>query len=573
MAIMIPETPREFNANSKEGLMFESLNKLPGEYYVVHSLKMTDFTKNDLKTREVDFLIFHPQKGILSLECKGGFPQYVNGEWKNGNGTPMGHGGPYRQSSSAMHAIEESMKLAGCGPMLNRCRMYFGVWFPSLTKENLRHQDLPPEADLSITLTMEDVADPLPAIERIFSINRYRDGKPVEQKLNQAETNFLLTRFICPQFKIVPTIMETRAEANIRFHKLLDEQYKLLEFLEDQPVAVINGAAGTGKTWVALEKARRHAQDGDEVLFLCYNKFLQKALEKQTRKYPGIHVYTIDGFACMICNTTESDYALLNKKLQKMFMEDDFPYQHIIIDEGQDFGQDAIEKNGILQLLCDIVTADEDKHGTFYAFYDKLQKIQGDKIPQCIEEADCRLTLTRNCRNTENIAKTSLAPVTGREPKMFPLAIPGKAARIAFCESKEDVIAKTDEAIQGLKAENDGETVILTCETTGSTILADQIVNNKYKGKYTITTCRRFKGLEADNIILVDVNANTFNKDEVLRFYVGASRAKLGLAIITSLDADTCSGLLQRHFDYPEEKTIKNPQSELAKNLNALRMK
>lgn len=97
------------------------------------------------------------------------------------------------------------------------------------------------------------------------------------------------------------------------------------------------------------------------------------------------------------------------------------------MDEGQDFGQDVIEKNGILQLLMDIVTADEEKHGTFYAFYDKLQKIQGDIIPQCIEEADCRLTLTRNCRNTENIAKTSLAPVTGREPKMFPMAMPGKA--------------------------------------------------------------------------------------------------------------------------------------------------
>ncbi len=573
MAIMIPETPREFKPNSKEGLMFESLEKLPGEYYVIHSLKMTDFTKNDLKTREVDFLVFHPQKGIITLECKGGFPQYINGEWKNGNGEPMGHDGPYRQSSSAMYAMERSMRMAGCGPMLNRCRMYYGVWFPSLTKENLRRQDLPPEADMAITLTMEDVADPLPAIERIFSLNCYQNGKPVEQKLNQAEVNLLLSRFICPRFKLVPTIMESKAEHSIRFHKLLDEQYKLLEFLEDQPVAVINGAAGTGKTWVAMEKARRHAEDGDEVLFLCYNKFLQKALEKQTKRYPSIHVYTIDGFACMICHTSESDYALLNKKLQDMFMEDDFPYQHIIIDEGQDFGQDVIEKNGILQLLCDIVTADEDKHGTFYAFYDKLQKIQGDRIPKCIEEADCRLTLTRNCRNTENIAKTSLAPVTGREPKMFPMAIPGKAAKIAVCEKKEDVAAKTDAAIEELKKENDGDVVILTCETTGTTILADQIINGKYKDKYLITTCRRFKGLEADNIVLVDVNANTFNKDEVLRFYVGASRAKLGLAVITTLDPDTCTGLLQKHFDYPEEKTIRNPQNELAKNLNALKMK
>ena len=573
MAIMIPETPREFKPKSKEDLMFESLEKLPQDYYVIHSLVATDYSGGSLFSREADFVIFHPEKGFLFLECKGGFPKYENGNWYYGNGDPMGHDGPYRQAKSAMHAVEESMKLAGCGPMLNHCKTYFGVWFPSLTKENLKQQNLPPEADMMVTLTMEDLVDPQHAIERIYSIKCFRGKDQIEQNLNQTEINILLTRFICPQFKLAPSIMESKTEKNIRFHKLLDEQYKLLEFLEDQPVAVINGAAGTGKTWVAMEKARRHAQDGDEVLFLCYNKMLQKALEKQTKKYPGIHVYSIDGFACMICNTSESDFALLNKKLQKMFMEDDFPYQHIIVDEGQDFGQQAIEKNGILQLLCDIVTADEDKHGTFYAFYDKLQKIQGDIIPQCIEEADCRLTLTRNCRNTENIAKTSLAPVTGREPKMFPMAIPGKAAKIAFCENKEDVITKLDTAIEELEKENGGDVVILTCETTGTSILADHITNGKYKDQYLFSTCRRFKGLEADNIILVDVNSDTFNEKEVLRFYVGASRAKLGLAIISTLDPDTCTGLLRKHFDYPEDKPVKNPQNELAKNLNALRMK
>ena len=573
MAVMIPETPRKYEAKSKEGLMFQSLDKLPKEYYVVHSLKAANYVKGALLVREADFVIFNPDKGIIVMECKGGFPEYVNGEWRNGNGEPMEHDGPYRQAESGMHAIEKAIRNAGCEPMLTHCAMYYGVWFPSLTKENLRRQNLPPEADLTITLTMEDLADPLPAIERIFSIKKQYKHTPVEHKLNQSETHSLLARFICPQFKLVPTIMESKSEQTVRFHKLLDEQYKILEFLEDQPVAVINGAAGTGKTWVALEKARRHAEEGDEVLFLCYNKFLQQALEKKTAKYPGIHVYTIDGFACMICKTPEADYNLLNKKLQKMFMEDDFPYQHIIIDEGQDFGQKMIEMNGILQLLCDIVTADEEKHGTFYAFYDKLQKIQGDIIPKCIEEADCRLTLTRNCRNTENIAKTSLSPVTGREPRMFPLAIPGSPAKIAFCADKTEVVDKTDAVIAQLEEKGEKDIVILTCDVSGNTILADQIQNGKYKGKYPITTCRKFKGLEADNIILVDVDKTTFNENEVLLFYVGASRAKLSLHIISTLDEDACTRLLQKHFDYPEGKTISNPQGKLAEKLNALKMK
>lgn len=37
MAIMIPHVPNEFTPESREGEMFESLQKLPDDYYVFHS--------------------------------------------------------------------------------------------------------------------------------------------------------------------------------------------------------------------------------------------------------------------------------------------------------------------------------------------------------------------------------------------------------------------------------------------------------------------------------------------------------------------------------------------------------
>ena len=37
MAYMIPESPREFKKESREGEMFHALENLPHEYYVVHS--------------------------------------------------------------------------------------------------------------------------------------------------------------------------------------------------------------------------------------------------------------------------------------------------------------------------------------------------------------------------------------------------------------------------------------------------------------------------------------------------------------------------------------------------------
>lgn len=567
MAYMIPEVPRKYEPKSKEGQMFFSLEKLPHEYYVVHSLKTTNVVKNALMIREADFVIFHPEKGLLVMECKGGYPKY-DGIWRYGNGEPMPHGGPYIQAETCMHAIENSIKNSSSGYLLKNCRMYYGVWFPSLSRDTLRGENLPPEAELKITLTMEDLADPTPAIERIFGIE-----KKVEQKMSKADVDTLLTSFICPRFELAPSILEKRADAKVIFHQLLDEQKKVLDFLVDQPVAVINGAAGTGKTWVALEKARRHAIDGEEVLFLCYNKQLKEYLEKAAKKYPSIHFYSIDGFACAICNTSESDYPLLNKVLQKQFMDDSFPYQHIIIDEGQDFGQEFIEDNGIMQLLCDMVTTDESKNGTFYVFYDKLQTIQGKKLPKFIEEADCRLTLTRNCRNTENIAKSSLAPVTQRKPKLFDLAIPGEVAQIAFCESESQIAKAVNTALEQFEKQGEAITVILTCATVATSALKDKLQGGKYKGKYVFTTCRKFKGLEADNVILVDVNANTFNKDDVMMYYVGTSRARTGLRIITTLDDEACSALLISHFDYPEGKVIKAPKSKLADKLQAMKMK
>ena len=574
MAYMIPESPREFDPKSKEGEMFHALENLPHEYYVVHSLKTVNVVKNALLSREADFVVFHPDKGLLVLECKGGYPKY-DGQWRFGNGDPMPHGGPYRQAETGMRAIENAIRDTNCAHLLKNCKMFYGVWFSSLSKDSLRAQNLPPEADLTITLTMEDLADPKPAIERIFAIDRRTAGQKVEQKLTKEDVNTLLNRFICPQFELAPSILEAQADHKIIFHKLLAEQKKILDFLVDQPVAVINGAAGTGKTWVALEKARRHADDGEEVLFLCYNRQLKDFLEKRTSSqgYHNIHFFSIDGFACSVCNTPESDFPLLNKVLQKMFMEDKFPYQHIIIDEGQDFGQDFIEENGIMQLLCDIVTADESKNGTFYVFYDRLQTIQGKKFPKFIEDADCRLTLTRNCRNTENIAKSSLAPVTQRKLKLFDLAIPGAPTKIAFCEDTEQVIKAVDTAIAELDEQGEGITVILTCATGSTSVLRDCIQGGKYKGKYLFTTCRRFKGLEADNVILVDVNGSTFNPEDVMMYYVGTSRAKIGLRIIATLDDSACSKLLVSQFGYPEDTPIKNPKGKLADKLCAMRMR
>lgn len=123
-------------------------------------------------------------------------------------------------------------------------------------------------------------------------------------------------------------------------------------------------------------------------------------------------------------------------------------------------------------------------------------------MPKFIGDLDCRLTLYRNCRNTENIAVTSLRPITERKPKVFEGAVKGTPAKIHFCDSVQNERERIDSIIDDLAADGYRDIVLLTCKTEATSILSDSVNNGKYRNKYLFTTCRKFKGLEADVVIL-----------------------------------------------------------------------
>ena len=53
--------------------------------------------------------------------------------------------------------------------------------------------------------------------------------------------------------------------------------------------------------------------------------------------------------------------------------------------------------------------------------------------------------------------------------------------------------------------------------------------------KYNVTTCIKFKGLEADAIIMLDLNKNSFTGKKGLEFYVETSRAKIRLDLVCNI--------------------------------------
>ena len=466
---------------------------------------------------------------------------------------------PFKQADDGrwelLHRVEDIQR-NDKNKITDRCKFHFAVWFPSISKKSLRNITLPQNADERLILTGEDVDDPKDSIDRILS---YDVANPnIRTNLSDKDHQFLMEYVLCPTFDIIPSKSIEHDYRKKRFDALIIEQSNILNYLEYQRNAVINGIAGTGKTMIAVEKARRHSVNGEPVLFLCFNNKLKEHLEK-AYPYKGVSYFTIDGYACKLCKRTKPDF---DELINILFEYDDapntFPYQHIIIDEGQDFGQERIHADTIFELFEDIALKKE--NGTFYVFYDKLQIIQSEKLPKFIEDADCRLTLYKNCRNTKHIAQTSFRPLKlNSPPKLFDSALDGDTPIIAFA-AKNEMKAVLDKVIKESVSKDPLNSIQIVSSINEFIVKDEYTQKNK---KIPFATVRKFKGLEADHVILIDVDETTIKENNML-FYVGASRAKFQLTIIANIDDEGC-GELVRSFGSSVKRN--DPKASLSRVL------
>lgn len=615
-AHMIPPAPKDFDEYSDEGLVFEALSKLPDDFYVFHGVVISDVVNHKMIEREIDFVVANQKKGILCIEAKNGRNiQYVDRTWYYSNGEVMRHGGPYNQAASAKRALRSKIRWHK-NPEVQRisfnCKMFHAAWFFKMSKTLFEEKNdvagLPEGASTEITLFAEDLIDPTAKINSIFAIDipdPRNDEKVMRTNMTSDDFKMLLESVLCPEFSLIPSPSARNIIIEERMNQLLYEQYRLLDFLEDQPTAVINGAAGTGKTMIAVEKARRNSIDEEPVLFLCYNRLLCDHLNTTHKRNPSkvyrkqfnmVDFVTISQLAKEITGNFTDFEGLIDWLLECMDDPEKFKYQHVIVDEGQDFGlideqntADESETNcSIINTLQEVVL---EKGGTFYLFYDKYQMVQGVdgveyKLPDSIENSDCRLTLHYNCRNTKEIAQTSVTPLKDKKNR----AIKPKTAcswfepvkpmmHLVGGEKKEIKVLKTIlDKYQAAKAES---VVILTQGTIDYCCIADKLEigtgeNNgyhiyQYNGvDYRVTTCRKFKGLEADAIVMIDLDKESFVGRKGMRFYVGTSRAKQYLDIIAVI-APQDYGYVVRELDpdAPQKKDVEKMKKVLSSVFSA----
>ena len=189
MAHMIPAEPKEFDARSHEGIVFEALKKLPDSYYVFHSVETVAVTDtNELLAKETDFLVVNKQLGALTIEVKAGDGiYYEDGQWHYTSGLLMPHGGPYRQARTASATLRRLVKdhtNPAVASMVNHIKFVSAVWFPDMAQDRVNRIPFGSDANKKITLCYDDLVDPRPAIERIMAIEISIGNSYIENRIS-----------------------------------------------------------------------------------------------------------------------------------------------------------------------------------------------------------------------------------------------------------------------------------------------------------------------------------------------------------------------------------------------------
>lgn len=499
MAIMIPVECDLTRRPESERIVFDVIKKnLSDEWYVFHSF---DYVTRDPSRRrwdgEVDFLLYHPQKGILVLEVKGGVISYRDGQWFQ-NDKFMD---PVEQAKRNKYAVKALLEKAS--PRKFAMKYAHSVCFPACGM----HEVWPAEAQ-GIVLTQEG----LPYIEEFAS--KVLEETPVSDYLCEPPSPEDIRRVLSPVFEYGVKLSERIGIEEKQFFLFTEQQCEILDMLEYHARFQIRGCAGSGKTIMAVKKAKRLAAQGAKVLLLCFNQLLAEHLQREVGDQPEIKAAAFFEFCIELLKIPEEQVGkyrkdprlyseVLPKLLKEYLYKTCFCYDAIVVDEGQDFTPQAWE---VISMLVP-------EDGPFYIFYDPDQNIFTREV-NLPDFGIPPLLLKKNCRNTKKIFE-ALAPYQSIAAEIPDSAPEGADVRVLHGESRK-LLEQELERLVTIERIPPHEIVILGGHALEHTSIGDNfdagrfhIVNRTATvGAMEISyfTYMKFKGCEAKVVILLDVD-------------------------------------------------------------------
>ncbi len=507
---MYPADIAEETVSESELDVFHALrDRLDDSYTVFHSYNI--LSRNVRGNRidgEIDFLIFSPRYGILVLEVKGGGIRYEpsTGRWFQNNSVIKES--PYNQASRNVRAVLEFLRKSAGGR--TPVHVSKAVCFPDV---NVALYNLPAFAE-GITIIGPQLRDVNTAIAAVFRNNRYAARRGYSPSVADTVLNLLM-----PTFEFTVSLSDYVANVNKRIHRLTERQSITLLRMHDHRRLFVQGCAGSGKTIIALKKARELAGDGKKVLLLCYNEPLGEMLSEATRAVSAnctamaYHRFCLfklprERRPSMDCGATEYWTERVPRRFKEFLAEQPLTYDAIIVDEAQDFKDEYWET--IQQMLT--------PESLFYVFYDPDQNIYRLSAEPAVPVEAEPITLFENCRNTKAIYRY-IEPFSRNRMLVFPTMPEGKPVVEAVCPDRESQRKKLEQILTTLVKENglpEDSVIVLGGHRMENTSigrdpkLGDFTLseNGRERGKHVITymTYMRFKGCESDAVILIDVD-------------------------------------------------------------------
>jgi len=552
MALMMPDlsvevVEREHGSNAEARIYAAIRDCLRPEFTVLYSVAWLEKNRVSAPQEgEADFLILHPDHGLLIMEVKGGsVERNPAGEGWITRGADGIHRmrDPFDQARSSMHALLRKLDESRARIPAEFTTGY-GVIMPDVFR---RGALLGPSAPPEITLFADDVDDLGSQIESLFDYwSPDHPGRGFDT-LGEDGVESIIS-ILAPVIKLETSLGSRIQGDNLRFSEATDAQLSVLRGLNRNRRASVVGAAGTGKTALALEKAKQISAEGFETLLTCFNRPLIEHLEKRCEGTQGLTVRTFHDHGVQMARAASLAMPELdgkdspprsfwNERLPGLLLEalELLPgrrFDAVVIDEAQDV---PAEWHDLLELCLR-----DPESAVFYVFEDPSQAIYQED--RAFSSSGVVFDLPTNLRNTRAIHESAMQFYDGVPTKSQ--GPPGEPVQQIFIGSNDALSSELGKLLHRLVIEQDvraDEIVILSHRSTSSSALThgDRVgafelvpVGNADTRKVEFESAWRFKGLERPVVILVEFRPDA---DPKIR-YSAMTRARSHLILLGTED-------------------------------------
>jgi Type III restriction enzyme, res subunit len=474
------------------------------------------------RREDVDFLVVDDQGRFLAIEVIPGSVWRKGVVWfcRDEDGTDQPIPEPGQRARTAVRAIGRHLQSR---PLFRKTGLRpeggIVVVLPDARIEGEPGESLPRDRILDAR-DLERAADLLPPL--------FESGGrgPVSTPARAAHTVLL---DLAGELNLVRSVFSPQKDRQEAFLRLTEEQTKILEMLEDFPRLAVLGPAGTGKTLLAVEQARRLSAERMRVLYLCFHQRLAEHLAAvgTTFAVSSFHRLCAERArrAGIYFDPPEEndsthatwDYRAPEFLMQALASEPANRYDAVIVDEGHHFRQ-------YWWLAVEALHHDP-RTGVLLVFSDPALSSPGSGPADALSMNTFPLHL--NCRSTIRIAVWAYDQVE-RTPRLRECAERGDPVAEIIEQDPGRMVERIGRVLAGLAEEGVPPERTLVLAVEGAVDPDDLPVGEFDSVEFgTLGPADSHGGLEADAVLLVGVRKDT---DPAL-LYRGASRARKQLFV------------------------------------------